>query len=122
MKKPLIQLEYTEHTGILYPNLQISNDPEADQPLGRYGRMALEYLKGNHPDRYTALKMDGSLMETMHRVQSEATEQIETMIQQALLKNPLPQTEDTLARARHLNRLKSTAEEIVIQEIVLTPR
>ena len=74
MKEPLIHLDYTEKDGILYPNLQISNDKKADRPLGRYGRMALEYLRENHPDRYTALKMDGSLMSVMHRIQTEATE------------------------------------------------
>ena len=88
MKEPLVHLDYTEKDGILYPNLQISNSEEADQPLGRYGRMALEYLRENHPDRYTALKMDGSLMETMHRIQDEATEQIETMTQQMLKADP----------------------------------
>ena len=122
MKEPIINLDYTEKDGILYPNLQISNDKEADQPLGRYGRMALEYLRENHPDRYTALKMDGSLMETMHRVQDEATEQIETLTQQMLKSEPLPQTEDTMERTRHLNSLKLSAEEIVIREIVLIPR
>jgi hypothetical protein len=122
MKKPLVHLDYTEKDGILYPNLQISNSEEADQPLGRYGRMALEYLRENHPDRYTALKMDGSLMEVMHRIQSEATEQIETMTQQMLKTDPLPETEDTLKRTRHYNSLKLSAEEIVIREIVLTPR
>ena len=58
-------------------DLQISNSSEADRPLGRYGRMALEYLKDNQPERYTILKMDGSLMEVMHRVQDEAMEKIE---------------------------------------------
>ena len=122
MKAPLIDLEYTEKNGILYPNLQISNDETADQPLGRYGRMAMEYLKQNHPDRYTALKMDGSLMETMHKVQDEATEKIETLVQQMLETDPLPQTEDTLERAKHYNSLKLSAEEVVIREIVLIPR
>ena len=122
MKAPLIDLEYTEKNGILYPNLKISNDATADQPLGRYGRMAMEYLKQNHPDRYTALKMDGSLMETMHKVQDEATEKIETLIQQMLETEPLPKTEDTLERAKHYNSLKLSAEEVVIREIVLIPR
>ena len=129
MKEPLIHLDYTEKDGILYPNLQISNSEEADQPLGRYGRMALEYLRENHPDRYTALKMDGSLMEVMHKVQTEATEKIEAMIQQMLKSEPLPvipatgiTTEDTLERTRHYNSLKLSAEEIVIRETVLIPR
>lgn len=122
MKKPVVEMSYTEKNGIRYPNLQISNDPEADQPLGRYGRMALEYLQENHPERYTVLKMDGSLMEVMHKVQIEATVKVEAMTQQMLEKDPLPQTEDTLERTRHYNSLKQTAEEIVVQEIVLVPR
>ena len=84
MKEKKLNIGYTEKDGILYPNLQISNEQTADQPLGRYGRMAMEYLKENYPDRYTALKMDGSLMEIMHRVQDEATEKIEALTQQML--------------------------------------
>lgn len=88
----------------------------------RYGRMALEYLMENHPDRYTALKMDGSLMEKMHRVQKEASDRIETLTQQMLQDNPMPQTEGTMERTRHLNSLKRSAEETVLSEIVLIPR
>lgn len=122
MDKPKIELSYTEKDGILYPNLQVSNDSRADQPLGRYGRMALEHLQENHPDRFTILKMDGSLMEIMHRVQTEATERIEALIQQMLRDNPLPETADTLERTRHYNSLKLQAEEIVLQSLVLIPR
>lgn len=122
MNKPKIELSYTEKDGILYPNLQVSNDSRADQPLGRYGRMALEYLRENHPDRFTILKMDGSLMEIMHRVQEEATERIEALIQQMLKGDPLPETADTLERTRHYNSLKLQAEEIVLHDLVLIPR
>lgn len=118
----MIELEYTEKDGALYPNIQVSNDSGDDQPLGRYGRMALEYLMENHPQRFMILKMDGSLMSVMHRVQDEATERIEALIQQMLLKDPLPQTEDTMARTRHHNSLKLQAEEIVLQDLVLIPR
>ena len=65
--------------GMLLPNIQISNRAEDDCPLGRYGRMALSYLRENHSDCYTALKMNGSLMETMYQVQREATEQVERL-------------------------------------------
>ena len=107
---------------MMLPDLQISNSSEADQPLGRYGRMALEYLRENHPERYTILKMDGSLMEIMHRVQDEATEKIEALTQQMLQQDPLPQTEDIMERTRHLNDLKLMAEETVLQTIVRIPR
>ena len=93
MSKPNINLNYKEQGGMLLPDLQISNSSEADRPLGRYGRMALEYLKDNQPERYTILKMDGSLMEVMHRVQDEAMEKIEALTQQMLQQEPMPQTE-----------------------------
>ena len=122
MSKPNINLNYKEQGGMLLPDLQISNSSEADRTLGRYGRMALEYLKENQPERYTILKMDGSLMEVMHRVQDEAMEKIEALTQQMLQQEPMPQTEDILERTRHLNDLKLMAEETVLQTIVLIPR
>ena len=79
MKKPNLNLSYHEQDGMLLPNIQISNRAEDDYPLGRYGRMALSYLRENRPERYMVLKMDGTLMETMHRVQREATEQVERL-------------------------------------------
>lgn len=82
MKKPDLNLSYHEQDGILMPNIQISDYAEDDRPLGRYGRMALTYLRDNHPDRYMILKMDGMLMETMHQVQQGATERIERLTQQ----------------------------------------
>lgn len=61
-------------------------------------------------------------MEIMHRVQDEATEKIESLTQQMLQQDPMPQTEDILERTRHLNALKLMAEETVLQTIVLIPR
>ena len=122
MQKPNLNLSYREQDGMLLPNSQISNCMEDDRPLGRYGRMALSYLRDNYPDRYTALKIDGSLMETMHRIQREATEQIERLTQQMLMDVPMPVTDDILERTRHWNDLKSMAEETILQAFVLVER
>ena len=122
MQKPNLNLSYHEQDGMLLPNLQISNCVEDDCPLGRYGRMALSYLRDNYPDRYMTLKMDGSFMETMHQVQREATEQIERLTQQMLRDAPMPVTDDILERTRHLNDLKSMAEETILQSVVLVER
>lgn len=122
MQKPNLNLSYHEQDGMLLPNLQISNCVEDDCPLGRYGRMALSYLRDNYPDRYMTLKMDGSFMETMHQVQREATDQIERLTQQMLRDAPMPVTDDILERTRHLNDLKSMAEETILQSVVLVER
>ena len=42
MKKSNLNLSYHEQDGVLLPNICISDQPEDEQPLGRYGRMALE--------------------------------------------------------------------------------
>lgn len=122
MKKPDLNLSYHEQDGMLMPNIQISNHAEDDRPLGRYGRMALTYLRDNHPDRYMILKIDGMLMETMHQVQQEAVERIERLTHQMLIDDPMPVTDDVWERTRHLNDLKLMAEESVLQAFVLVAR
>ena len=58
-------------------------------------------------------------METMHRVQRDAAEQVERLIQRMLLDDPMPVTSDILERTRHWNSLKSMAEKIALQTVIL---
>nr|WP_076146526.1 TnpV protein [Paenibacillus odorifer] len=116
-------LTYREIDGLLYPNLNISNEANVDQqPLGRYGRMAMNYLRDNHPQRFQILLMQGILMETLHNVEQEALERTEQLTEQLLRLRQIPKTDDTLERTRHLNQIKTTAEELVLNDIVLKPR
>lgn len=117
-----ITLTYTEFDGLLYPNIQISNNTKDDQPLGKFGRMALKYMREQHPHRCSSLRMTGELMGTMHRIDREATERLEGIFQQLMEKDPPPETDDIMVRARHMSGLKNIAEEIVINEIVLRVR
>lgn len=66
--------------------------------------------------------MDGSRMETMHRIQREATEQTERLLQWMLFDDPMPVTSDILERTRRWNSLKSMNEKTVLQMVVLTAR
>nr|WP_188541741.1 TnpV protein [Paenibacillus segetis] len=116
-------LTYREIDGLLYPNLNISNEVKVDQqPLGKYGRMAMSYLRDNHPQRFQILLMQGILMETIHNVEQAALERMEQLTEQLLGLRPIPKTDDTLERSRHLNQIKSTAEELILNDIVLKPR
>ena len=100
----------------------LGTEDEADQPLGKYGRMAMRHLHETDPQRFSLLKMQGELMTLMYRVDEEATEQVWKISQRLLEKDPMPQTDDTLERTRHLNKHRDIAEEIVINELVLIPR
>ncbi|MNY58311.1 hypothetical protein D3C86_1946330 [compost metagenome] len=61
-------------------------------------------------------------METLHKVEQEALERMEQLTEQLLYLRPILKTDDTLERTRHLNQIKSTAEELVLNDIVLKPR
>ena len=118
-----LNLTYTEKDGLLYPNISIEDESEnRSQPLGRFGRDWMNNLHRNHRQRFMTLRMTGELEAIARKVETEALEEQEMIYQQLLVKNPLPQTEDTMVKARHLNSLRLTAEETVMTEIVLKPR
>lgn len=100
----------------------LGTESKPDQPLGKYGRMAMNHLHKTNPQRFSLLKMTGELMKTMYRVDEEASEQVEAITQHLLRRNPIPQTEDILGRTRHFNSQRCVAEELVIHEMVFAAR
>jgi len=100
----------------------LGTQDETEQPLGKYGRMAMKHLYETDPQRFSLLKMQGELLSLMYRVDEEAAEKVETISQKLLEQDPMPKTDDILERTRHLNKHRDIAEEIVISEMVLIPR
>lgn len=121
--KDKLNITYTEKDGLLYPNISIEDESEnSDQFVGRFGRDWMNNLHRTHRQRFMTLRMTGELEATARRVDTEALERQEAIYQQLLAANPPPETEDTMAKARHLNNLRLIAEEIIITEIVTKPR
>ncbi|MFQ9978451.1 TnpV protein [Clostridium cadaveris] len=121
--KENLNLNYKEIDGILYPEIQISKNKEMDQtPLGKYGQMALNYLKNNHQNRYSLLLAQGELMEKMHQVNEEAHQRLEILIEQMLKTDPIMNPENTMESFKRREKIKETAEEIVLHEIVYKMR
>ena len=96
--------------------------PDEDEPIGRYGRMAMDYLHQSNPQRFSLLKMTGELTAKMRAVDEEARNKVEEITQKLLIQDPLPQTDDILVKTRHYNKQKDIAEEIVLNELVYVPR
>ncbi|MGN0305904.1 MAG: TnpV protein [Lachnospiraceae bacterium] len=119
-REPLTKLEYRMgEDGMLYPNLLLSKNPEYDRvPVGIFGRSWKEYMKEKHPIRLSELIALGKINEMITKVDQEAEEKKEALIQKFLVIWPLPQTEDTLKRAGHMEMLTRQAEEIILQEVV----
>ncbi|MMZ69034.1 hypothetical protein D3C77_749730 [compost metagenome] len=61
-------------------------------------------------------------MKKMGEVEQEVLSKMESLTEQLLRLRPLPQTDDILERTRHLNQIKETAEELILNDIVFKPR
>ncbi|QNK42195.1 TnpV protein [Caproicibacter fermentans] len=121
---PLMNLTYQKgKDGLLYPELQISEDEKTDRtPVGKFGRLWKEYMTENHPHRLSELVAQSKINETISKVDGEAESRKERLIQELLKAQPMPDTEDPLERAGHMNMITATAEEIVLNELVLKVR
>ena len=65
------EMTYHEENGLLYPNIEMPQNQEIQlQKLGKYGRMALNYLKENEKKRYNSLYRFGKLGEVMEQVEN----------------------------------------------------
>ncbi len=118
-----INLAYTEQDGILYPQIQISEDGEADnKSLGKYGQMALNHIRENHPNRYSVLLSEGELLPAMHKVNDVANDRLDAIANKMLQTNPIPESDDTMESFGHRQMIHDTAEEIVLNEMIFIPR
>lgn len=94
-----------------------TNDTE---PLGKYGRMRLAYLKNQRPVLYNRMLLNGTLWPHLQDVQKTACAWLECTMN-ALLDNLYPAPDKAHAQllwVAHMNGLKAQAEEVVVREVV----
>ena len=95
--------------------------PQTDsrEPLGKYARMRLTYLKTQRSVLYSRMLLNGLLWPHLQEVQRAASEQVERTIAALADKFPAPDKERSqLLWTAHMNGLKAQAEEVVVREIV----
>ena len=95
--------------------------PQTDdsEPLGKYGRMRLVYLKNQRPVLYHQMLLNGTLWPHLQDVQKTACERLERTMTTLLERYPAPDKEHAqLLWVAHMNGRKAQAEEVVVREIV----
>ena len=93
--------------------------PQTDsrEPLGKYARMRLTYLKTQRPVLYNKMLLNGTLWPHLQDVQKTACEWLERTMTTLLDNYPAPDKEHAqLLWVAHMNRLKAQAEEVVARE------
>lgn len=112
------EIHYAQVGEYQLPLLTLSKTDEAE-PLGKYGRMRLAYLKTQRPVLYHQMLLNGTLWPHLQDAQKTASEQVECTIAALADKFPAPDKERSqLLWTAHMNGLKAQAEEVVVREIV----
>ena len=109
---------YREENCNLVPDVEL---PE-QKPIGKYGRMHLEYLKKHRRGRYSALLGEGRLNAYLADVDEQAQEML-TSLTVELAKtqgiNEHLKANDQMRWVQMMNNVLSSAEETVMRELIL---
>ena len=111
---------YHEENEHLIPNVALPE--QTDYQIGKYGRMHLDYIKQHCRGRYTTLLTEGKLNARLHEIDLEANEMLETIIPRLAIERRIDEdlkARDMLRWVAEMNNIKTSAEEIVLQEVVL---
>ena len=111
---------YHEENGHLIPNVTLPE--QTDYQIGKYGRMHLDHIKQHRRGRYTTLLTEGKLNARLHEIDLEANEMLETIIPRLAIERGIDENlkaRDMLRWVAEMNNIKASAEEIVLQEVVL---
>ena len=111
---------YHEENGHLIPDIALPE--QTDYQIGKYGRMHIDYIKQHRRGRYTTLLTESKLNARLHEIDLEANEMLKTIILCLAAERGIDENlkaRDMLRWIAEMNNIKTSAEEIVLREVVL---
>ena len=114
-----MKLTYRRCGDYYLPNIGI---PEADmQPLGKYGRMRLRYLRDHQPVLYNQLLLTGKLMSHLQSIDKACEERLELLIPQIKAAEGVTEElkmTDQMEWVRRMNSIHHRIEEMLFDELI----
>ena len=110
---------YREENGHFIPNITLPE--QTNYQIGKYGRMYLDYIKQHRRGRYTTLLTESKLNAQLHEIDLEAHKMLETIIHRLATERGIDENlkaRDMLSWVAEMNNIKTSAEEIVLREVV----
>ena len=109
---------YREENGNLVPDVEL---PE-QKPIGKYGKMHLDYLKQHRRGRYSALIGEGRLNAYLADVDEQAQEMLSSLTVELAKTQALDEhlkATDQMRWVQMMNNVRSSAEETVMRDLIL---
>ena len=110
---------YTQSGDYYIPDIAL---PESsNRKIGKYGRMRHRYLKEHRPVLYSTMILDGTLWEHLVEVDIACNNRLDVLISGMQEKQGITEAlkaRDAMAWIGAMNNIRSSAEEIVLRELV----
>ena len=113
------EITYKEKNGLLYPDFLLPE--QARYPIGKYGSLRLAFIKEHRKGTYTTLLTQCRLNAYLHDIDITAKEQVRLITAQLAQSRGIDEklkVTDPLEWAVQMNSCKTSAEEIVMSEII----
>ena len=110
---------YRDENGFRIPNLALPAG--TSYPIGKYGRMHLDYIMKNRRGRYTSLLTECRLNEYLHEIDLQAREMLDRTVSRLAHERGIDEdlkARDPLRWVGKMNNIKASAEEIVLREVI----
>ena len=117
-KKNINGMDYVLAGDYYIPDLKLPNE---ERPIGKYGRMHLEYLKEHSPMRFNDLVLEGQLWTYLADLNEQTQERLSLIIEQMKASEDVTERmkqHDQMAWVGAINSIRNRAEEIVLREII----
>ena len=95
--------------------------PDMNHPIGKYGRMHMDYLRQCYPDLYQQLILQGTLNQYLSEANDRAQRMMDSLIRDMILQEDVTEqmkAADPLMWTARMNSIRDRAEEIMIDEVV----
>ena len=109
---------YREEKGSLIPDVEL---PE-QKPIGKYGKMHLDYLKQHRRGRYSTLLGEGRLNAYLSEINEQAQEMLISLIVEFAKAQGIDEhlkATDQMRWVQMMNNVRSSAEDTVMRELIL---
>jgi len=109
---------YREEKEHLVPDVEL---PE-QKPIGKYGKMHLDYIKQHRRGRYSALLGEGRLNDYLSEIDEQANEMLSSLTVELAKAQDIDEhlkATDQMRWVQMMNNARSSAEETIMRELIL---
>ena len=102
-----------------YPMLEITEREE--HKIGKYGLLHRDYIKQHKRGTYTTLLTEGRLNSYLHEIDVQVNSMVEVIVANLAHERGIDEelkASDTLKWVSEMNNIKTSAEEIVLREVI----